>query len=136
MSTPKEDVFNNFSIMSYELNKLFNRLLKSKSPPRMSCQQTWCPPCDVYETPRNITVRLEVPGVSRKDVTIVLDHNVLYIRGQRREIGASIKTNYYQMEIHYGAFERAVLLPSTIAIGKIKTVYENGFIEIVIPKKK
>ncbi len=136
MSGSKEDLFANFSVLSYEMNKLFNQLLKCKTPPRMSCQQSWRPPCDVYETPRNITVRLEIPGISRQDVEIKFKNNALHIRGQRREERTAVKTNYYQMEIHYGAFERVVPLPAVQARGKIKTTWANGFIEIIVPKKK
>lgn len=136
MSNYKEDLFTNFSVLSYEMNKLFNQLLKCKTPPRMSCRQSWCPPCDVYETPRNITVCLEVPGVSRKDIEVTVHNNALCIRGKRRESRSVVKTNYYQMEIHYGFFERIVPLPASVAAGKIKTTCANGFIELILPKKR
>lgn len=136
MSNLKEDLFNNFTVLSYEMNKLFNQLLKGKTPPRMSCRQSWCPPCDVYETPRNITVCLEVPGVRRRDIEVTVKDNVLHIRGQRREAHKVIKTNYQQMEIHYGLFERILPLTENCALNKIKSVFANGFVEIIIPKKK
>ena len=136
MSSPKEDLFSNFSVLSYEMNKFFNQLLKGKTPPRMSCRQTWCPPCDVYETPRNITVCLEVPGIRRKDFTVEVNNNVLLIRGRRRETRSVVKTNYHQMEIHYGIFERIVPLPAGINTAKIKVKCANGFIEITVPRKK
>jgi HSP20 family protein len=136
MSGSKEDLFSNFSVLSYEMNKLFNQLLKGKTPPRMSCRESWCPPCDVYETQRTITVFLEVPGISRKDIEVTITNNVLFIKGKRREKRTVVKTNYYQMEIHYGIFERIVPLPPAISAGKVKTTCTNGFIEIIVPKKK
>jgi HSP20 family protein len=102
----------------------------------MSCRQTWCPPCDVYETQKNITVCLEVPGVSCKDIEVSVQNNAIHVRGKRREGRSAVKINYYQMEIHYGVFERVIPLPATMAAGKIKTTCANGFIEIIIPKKR
>ncbi|MDD5491409.1 MAG: Hsp20/alpha crystallin family protein [bacterium] len=136
MSGNKEDLFDNFGVLSYEMNKFFNQMLKCKTPPRMSCRQTWCPPCDVYETLKSVIVCLEVPGIKRKDFEVAINNNILLVRGRRREARAVEKINYYQMEIHYGLFERVIPLPATIAASKIKTICANGFIEITVPKKK
>ena len=136
MKNNKDDLFNEFSVMAYEMNKLVGQILKSKTPPRMSCQQLWAPPADVFETAEEIMVCLEVPGVKLKELSIKLEDKVLRITGRRPEQSQRPKMNYYRMEIHYGDFEKVVLLPGTVTARKIKTAYQDGFIQIKLPKTK
>lgn len=134
MKNPKDDFFNEFSAMAGQMHKIFNQILKAKTPPRMSCQQIWAPPCDVFETPHEVIINLEVPGIHQKDVHITVRENALRIRGCRREQCTTNKINYYQMEIHYGEFERVVLLPTAVTGDKLKTTYHEGFVQIILPK--
>jgi HSP20 family protein len=136
MKNSKDDLFGEFSVMAYEMNKLVGQILKAKTPPRMSCQQQWAPPADVYETADEIIVCLEVPGIKLKELSVKVEDKVLRVRGRRPDRCKRPKVNYYLMEIHYGDFEKTVLLPGTASDRKIKTVYQDGFIEIKLPKTK
>jgi HSP20 family protein len=116
------------------MNRIVFQILKAKTPPRMSCQQKWAPPCDVFETAAEVIVNLEVPGVKPKDLQVIWKDNILRIRGRRKDENNAAKLNYYQMEIHYGDFEKVVVLPANVAGGKFKSAYKDGFLQIVLPK--
>src|SRR5262244_700086 len=44
---------------------------------------TFVPPADIYEDEHNVTLKLEVPGISEKDIDVKLENNTLTVRGER-----------------------------------------------------
>jgi HSP20 family protein len=125
----------------YEINKEFDRAFESFSIPRRGVKgesTNWHPPMDIYETVEHFIVKIELAGIQpEEDVRLRLDNNVLKIAGYRRDRTQLKKQHYHQAELNYGPFERSVVLPNVLdedceAIAS----YENGFVEIKIPKMK
>jgi HSP20 family protein len=94
----------------------------------------WRPPTDVYETDECIVVKVEVAGMTEEDFAISLDGKRLIISGVRRD--PSAKLGYQQMEILYGLFETTVHLARAIQEDKIEATYQNGFLNVRLPKAK
>jgi HSP20 family protein len=71
----------------------------------------WEPPVDIFETERELTIIVALPGVRPGNIELALDHGSIVVAGERRlpaELrGASIQ----QLEIPYGRFERRIELP-------------------------
>ncbi|HUS59516.1 MAG TPA: Hsp20/alpha crystallin family protein [Planctomycetota bacterium] len=121
--------------MEMEVDRIFKNLLISKNPLGMLSESVWQPPTDVYETPGDIVISMEIPGIRKEDVNIILVDDVLTVRGRRADSSKDQKQRYHQMEIHYGCFERSVLLPKHIDRERIQdATYSDGFLKIVIPK--
>ena len=125
----------------YEMNKEFDRAFESFGIPRRSAKgesSNWSPPMDIYETVDHFIVKIELAGVQpQDDVRLRLDNNVLKISGYRRDRTQLKKQHYHQAELSYGAFERSVVLPNVLDEDcEPIASYENGFIEIKIPKMK
>ena len=121
--------------MEMEVDRIFKNLLVSKNPLGMLSESVWQPPTDVYETPAEIVVSVEIPGIQREDVSIFIVDDVLTIRGRRSDRSQERKLRYHQMEIHYGCFERSLVLPRHIDRDSIQdATYSDGFLKIVIPK--
>lgn len=125
----------------YEMNKEFDRAFESFGIPRRSTNgesSNWRPPMDIYETVDHFIVKIELAGVQpEEDVRLRLDNNVLKISGYRRDRTQLKKQHYHQAELSYGAFERSVVLPNVLDEDcEPIASYENGFIEIKIPKMK
>jgi len=94
----------------------------------------WGPPTDVYETPDAYVISIEIPGVEEDEVKMELNHNVLSIRGHRRDRSTDTKLGFNQMEIHYGYFEKVVTLPHSIDPDTRSATYNGGFLRISIGK--
>ena len=94
----------------------------------------WRPPTDVYETDDCVVVKVEIAGMDEQDFTISLSANKLVVSGVRRDPAA--KLGYQQMEILYGHFETAVHLPRAIDVDKIEATYQNGFLNVRLPRAK
>lgn len=125
----------------YEMNKDLDRAFESFGSPRRNVKDestNWRPPMDIYETVELFIVKIELAGVQpEEDVRLRLDNNVLKITGYRRDRTQLKKQHYHQAELSYGAFERSVVLPNVLDEDcEPIASYENGFIEIKLPKMK
>jgi HSP20 family protein len=89
---------------------------------------------EVEETDNEIVVRIEAPGMEKKDCQITIDGNILYIRGEKRFERAMRDSTYHVMERAYGAFERAIPLPRDVDKDKAEATYTNGVLTIRLPK--
>ncbi|UCH60148.1 MAG: Hsp20/alpha crystallin family protein [Anaerolineales bacterium] len=94
----------------------------------------WQPPTDVFETSEEVVVRVEIAGMIEADFTIILDGRNLFIRGVRPD--STERRAYHQMEIHFGEFGTDVELPGEVVFEQIQAVYNNGFLNIRLPKAK
>ena len=92
----------------------------------------WRPPTDVYETDECVVVKVEIAGMEERDFAVSLDANVLTVSGVRNDPAA--KLGYQQMEILYGHFETEVHLPRAIDEDRVEATYEDGFLQIRLPK--
>ena len=94
----------------------------------------WSPPTDVFETDASFIVRLEVAGMRQSDFTIDVEDNFLVISGVRSE--SPEHRIYHQMEIRFGEFNTAIEIPAGADVSKADADYEDGFLNIVMPKIK
>jgi HSP20 family protein len=94
----------------------------------------WSPPTDVYETEASFVVRVEVAGMRESDFTINTEDNFLFISGIRSE--SPERHAYRQMEIRFGEFSTAVELPLGVDVSKADADYQDGFLNIILPKLK
>lgn len=94
----------------------------------------WVPAADIYETEDGVVVLVELPGVQQGDIELHVEGDFLAVRGVRREICPHCKKSYRQMELRYGPFERALLLPVPVKEGT--AVFKGGILEIFFPRAK
>lgn len=96
---------------------------------------TWAPPVDVAEERDRILVKVEVPGVDEKNLSIHFEDGLLTIRGER-EFERKEDRNYHRIERAYGTFVRTFSLPRSVDAASISANYRNGVLEVEIPKKE
>ena len=95
---------------------------------------TWIPAVDVVEEQNIYVVKVELPGVSKDDVKITLESNILTIRGEKKAENEVKEKNYHRTERSYGSFQRSFTLPTTVKIDKIDAIYEDGILTVSLPK--
>ncbi|MCZ6676766.1 MAG: Hsp20/alpha crystallin family protein [Candidatus Poribacteria bacterium] len=130
-------LIDHFFEMQKEIDRLFDDFVQPSQD--IATETThWCPPMDIYETVDNFVIKVEIAGIEPgEDVTIHLDRNILTIKGYRQDRTALKKEHYHQAELNYGPFERSIVLPNVLAEDvEPMASYENGFLEIYIPKAK
>lgn len=94
----------------------------------------WMPALEIYEKEDRFVVRAEVPGMTKDDVDISILGDTLTIKGERKAESEVKDEDYHRCEVCYGKFSRAVTLPSSVQAGKVAATYDNGILEITLPK--
>jgi len=98
------------------------------------CAPTIEPPADVYDTGAEVVVLIELAGLKAEQVDIRVEGRTLLVRGERQPKDEDAGRRYSQMEVNYGPFERRLLLPAEVDPEKAKASYNDGLLEIVLPK--
>jgi len=94
----------------------------------------WTPAVDIVENNDNYILRAELPGMSKDDVKITLENNLLTIRGEKKNESEKKEGNYHRVERSYGSFERSFTIPGTIKADNIDAQYKDGVLTLTLPK--
>lgn len=94
------------------------------------------PKVDVVDRETEVVVRAELPGVDKKDLDVTVTGNSVAIRGSTSHEEREEKGDYYRCEISRGAFSRVVPLPADVDPDKAKSSFDNGVLELTLPKEK
>jgi len=94
----------------------------------------WVPAVEVYEKADKFVVRTELPGMKKEDIDVSVIGDTLTIGGERKAESEVKDEDYYRCELCYGKFSRSVGLPAAVDSAKVDASYENGILEITLPK--
>ena len=93
----------------------------------------WMPPVDVRETADRYLITVEVAGLSREDIQIVVQDGKLTLKGERRT-GDVRSVRFERVERGHGRFVRTFALPGTVDAAAVEADLQNGVLTIAIPK--
>ncbi len=95
-------------------------------------------PIDVLENNKEILIIAPLAGVDLDDAEVVINNDVLTIRGKREAdeglIGLKRK-DYFVQECYWGEFARSVILPPNVDTQRIEATQREHILYIKIPKK-
>jgi HSP20 family protein len=91
------------------------------------------PPINIWLGENSVVVTGELAGVTRDDVTINLQEDVLTLEGARRPTQQQ-DVNWQRRERAYGTFSRVVQLPFRVDPEKVQARYDNGILEIELQR--
>ena len=126
--TPETFMFPNTSILPFETFRSFAPTFDRHWP------FTWTPPCDIYETDKEIVLKMELPEMRKEDVHVTFENNVLTLRGERKFEEAVDRENYHRIERKYGEFWRVFTLPAFVESAKILAEFKQGILTVTLPK--
>jgi len=129
-----------FRALQHRVNRLFEDFgIFSAVPPFIDEGvgfSTFVPPCDIFETDKEIVVKVELPEVKKENLYVTLENNLLTIRGERKLETETNKEGYHRVERSYGEFVRNFTLPAIIDPAKINAEFKEGLLRVVLPKRE
>jgi HSP20 family protein len=93
----------------------------------------WTPAVDLYETADRFVLSIELPGLTRDQIKIELQQEILTVRGERavqHEAGAQ----FHRVERGHGPFARSFSLPNPADADRVQAEFRDGVLTVVIPK--
>ena len=94
------------------------------------------PSVNITENAEEFKIEMAAPGLERKDFKVEVENGVLCISSEKEEESKEEKKNYTRREYSYNSFSRSFTLPENSLPDKINAKYENGVLNITLPKKE
>ena len=116
-----------------EMNRLFNTVFDSPGG-NSGTMRRWVPAMDLLEEGDHFVLRADLPGMSEEDVNIELEDSMLTVSGERKTEETTEEGGFYRVERASGAFSRSLTLPKGVNAEAVEANFENGVLEIRIPK--
>ncbi|MCW8796828.1 MAG: Hsp20/alpha crystallin family protein [Chlorobium sp.] len=89
---------------------------------------------DISEDENAFHIEAEMPGVSKENISIGVEDDLLTIKGERKQKSEGQRTNYHLTERTYGTFSRSFNLGELIDQDAIDASYENGILHLTLQK--
>lgn len=103
---------------------------------RTGVTSDFVPPVDVIDEDKQVIVHAELPGMSKDKINIDARGFTLIMSGN---LGSDIPAEDWNRvrvrERAYGKFDRRVVMPTDCDMDNVQAKYENGLLEVRVPKK-
>ncbi|CAM0140059.1 hypothetical protein VKS41_005779 [Umbelopsis sp. WA50703] len=129
----------NYDRLERRLNQVFDHFFTDLGwtrNPNHDGSSGLTPAIDISETDKNWVVHAELPGVKKDEIKLEYHGNAMVISGESRRSENYEKENVRYQERRYGSFSRSVPLPENIDKSKINAKFENGVLEVLMPKSE
>ncbi|MGB3652929.1 MAG: Hsp20/alpha crystallin family protein [Rivularia sp. (in: cyanobacteria)] len=80
-----------------------------------------------------VYLRLELPGISAKDLDIQVTEKAVSISAERKNATENKENGTFRSEFHYGKFHRVIPLPA-IQNTNVTADYKDGILNLTLPK--
>jgi HSP20 family protein len=116
----------------------FDELTRSMTPfwalgREMGRSASVFPPVNIHDDGEAFLVRAEIPGLNREALEVSVKGEELTIKGERKPFEAK-DASYHRRECGSGQFSRVVAMPQPVDADRISATYQNGVLEIVLPR--
>ncbi len=100
-------------------------------------KSTWFKPSlDIASGSNDYIIKLELPGVDKKDIEVEVHNNTLTIKGKKKQELEEKEKDYYRIERSYGSFKRVLNLPEDADTDNIVSEHKDGILTVKISKKE
>ncbi|MCK9574031.1 MAG: Hsp20/alpha crystallin family protein [Candidatus Omnitrophica bacterium] len=137
-ATRYRDPFTEINRMQERMNRIpDNSFSGMPSPLNMQGNKVFTNPgISLNNTGSAYIVKVNMPGMDKKDINIQVKGRQLIISGEKKKEKASKDKNYDSQEISYGNFLSNFMLPEDAQIKRMVSDYKNGVLNITIPRKE
>lgn len=92
------------------------------------------PRANVVENEKDYTVQIVVPGINKNDLKITVNNQIMTVEKEDKQEKEEKGKNYSYREFHHSSFKRSFKIPENVNFDEIKSNYQDGILNIIIPK--
>lgn len=126
--------FRNVMAFRDEMDRLIDDFYGKQTPAGEIYEGDWCPNMDLKESDNEIRASIELPGLSKDDIKVSVQGDLLTVSGEKKTEVADSKENVHRIERSYGYFKRVVTLPTEVESDKVKAEFKDGVLKVTMPK--
>jgi len=129
MSAGDWDIFGDLARLRRNLNRFSLDVRAGLRPD--DPEQVWTPPVDIIEQGDALVLLVDLPGMKREDIGLMVDQDSLTIEGQRpgMDSGTGIR-----LERPAGRFRRSFRIGVPVNPSDVQAVYRDGVLQIIVPR--
>ncbi|NTV97624.1 MAG: Hsp20/alpha crystallin family protein [Chlorobiaceae bacterium] len=116
--------------------KMFEDVFNDKVSPFFSSMINPAFKVDISEDEKAIYVSADMPGMSKEDVKVSLEDDVLSISAERKQEEEEKTKGYHRIERTWGSMSRSFSVGENVDAENIAASYDNGVLKVTIPKKE
>lgn len=125
-----DDTFQRMEALSHQMNEIFSEIT-SAAP---TAETLWNPPIELVDTPDNLLLRVQLPGVDRDKLDIQVTADAVLVAGEQPYPRQDNYDAYLRSEFAYGQFRRVVRLPVEIENDQVQANFQDGVLTLMLPK--
>jgi HSP20 family protein len=135
MNLTRFDPYRELATLQDRLNRAFGSTF-GRGEREDETLAAWAPPVDIAEEKERILITAELPGFKNDDISIQTENGMLTLSGERRFEKESGERAYHRVERSYGRFVRSFSLPNNVDREKIQARFNDGLLQIELPKRE
>jgi HSP20 family protein len=118
-----------------EMDRMFDDvgLGRRWTSPWREAADLWAPDVEVFQKNNELTIKADLPGLKRDEVTVDLTDDAVTIHGERKREHEEEREGFYRTERSYGSFYRVIPLPEGAITEQAKANFRDGVLEITMP---
>lgn len=124
-----EDIFEEMKKMQKEFDKIFSQISK-----QMETSGIREPATDIAEKDNKIIVKVDMPGVKKEDIELVVNKDSISIKAERKEFAEESKEGFFRRERSYKGYSVYRTLPVEVKPETAEAKYEDGVLTVEIEK--
>lgn len=121
---------------SSDIDDVVRSLISGQRSATTRARQVWRPALDVFTTAASFEVVAELAGMRGEDIDVVIEGDVLVIRGVRERPATERCLSYYEARIPFGPFLAEVVIPFDIEWEDVSADYNNGLLRVSLPRRR
>ncbi len=123
-----------------EMERIFNEVMGGRKRPFWPSwsvlEEVAAPAVDMFEEKNHIVLKAEMPGMKKEDIEVNISDHMVTISGEKKKEEKVERKDYYRVERSSGYFRRSFTLPENAETGRSKAKFQDGVLEIRIPKSE
>ena len=113
---------------------LYDPISELRSELGWPAETNWRPAEDIVETSDKTIIKLDIPGLSSKDLNIQFQDGMLQVSGQRENMTETTEGTVQRLERTSGSFSRYYRLAEGVEPEQVQASLQDGVLELQVPK--